>query len=243
MEEQSIRWSADRTHLLRSPELAYKSCLQALEVLAGDHLIVDPLLDEALLQAILALKLKPIFIDFSSTEKLEYDTDLLEDFLSLSSMVNGEDHLIYRKDNRIIRAIVLTHHQGKSSFSERLAFISRRYHLPIIEDFSTTFSMVDLPTGSYGQVSVAKVKMGNQLAGMLLQRMPKFDPLSFRTSVQKKELFEPNEIDLFQEETSDLQPQAFLEEPDYPNRLEILKKHVFLTRTKVTEKLLSLKKP
>src|SRR6056297_1455651 len=99
--------SAKTAHLLGTPEQLYRAALRAVGLRAGEYLILDPLVDETFLDCILESGGQPIFIDFSP-EGRYFDPQLLEDFLSLSTLVNAEDHLIYRKDNQIVRSLVLT---------------------------------------------------------------------------------------------------------------------------------------
>jgi hypothetical protein len=230
------KWSADSIHLLRTPIHTYLSVLKALDTQAGDHLIVDPLIDETFLKVILDQKIKPIFIDFTSSEALAYDIQLLEDFLSLSSMVNEQDLLIYRKDNQVIRGIVLTQHDKEPVPSEQLAFIAKRYHLPLVEDFTYTFSQEKALSSTQAQIAIAKVTAGTADAGLFIQRKPAVDPLALLTSVQNKELHVPKDELVIKESLS--QVEAYHEQANYPNRSGILKKHTFLSRNKVAEKLL-----
>ena len=107
MDIQDLMDTAEATYLFDTTEQLYQTALQAIGLQPEEYILLDPLVEEGLLQAVLAAGARPIFIDFSPAGPY-FDSQLLEDFLSLSSLINADDQLIYRKDEKVVRAIVLT---------------------------------------------------------------------------------------------------------------------------------------
>lgn len=124
-------WPGAELHLLRSSEVMANYLLESLGVRANDYLICDPLLPVFLLEALKAQEIELIFIDLKTIDG-NLDLDLLEDFLSLSTLINEKDELIYRKDNAIIKGIISSTPWRDSKELQRFLFTGQRYYLKTI---------------------------------------------------------------------------------------------------------------
>lgn len=233
MEAQQLLNTAQTAHLLETAEQLYQAALQAIGLQPGEYLILDPFVEEAFLQSALAAGARPIFIDLSP-EGQYLDTQLLEDFLSLSTLVNARDELIYRKDEQVVRALVLTQNNTSHTAIAPIKFIARRYHLPIIEEFTSSFGQQDI--GIHGAVSVAWVQGPTDKVGLLLQRDLPTLPFSLGSHRQKKPLFIPRQAQLLTT-TATLQPLSVKAAPAQ-SRLDILRENIFLSRNKVAQNIL-----
>lgn len=108
-------------------------CLRLLDVRPGDYVIVPNITFVATLNAITYSGAEPILLDIDPGT-WQLDLDLLEDFLGMNTMVNGQDDLVMKRDHRRVRAIMAVHVLGNMCDMDRLLFIARRYHLEVIED-------------------------------------------------------------------------------------------------------------
>ncbi len=174
---QTQRGSLDAS-LLKEAYYAYHYSLGQLGVQANDYVVVSALVDPIIIEVILGHRAAPIFIDIEGKDA-QMDTDVLEHFLSLLTIVNEQDELIYRKDERIIRTIVISHTFGIDAKAEQAAFIANRYNLSILEDFTDKLTSIAEPTtkvGTYGQIAIAKVMTGlkkrNVSAALVISNPP-----------------------------------------------------------------------
>ncbi|GAB5554105.1 MAG: hypothetical protein Sapg2KO_36960 [Saprospiraceae bacterium] len=125
------QWPGSEFHLLRSSNVMANYLLESLSVRANEYLICDPLLPVFLLEALKALKVQLIFIDLKSIDG-SLDLDLLEDFLSLSTLINEKDELVYRKDNAVIKGIISSTPWRDPKELQRFLFTGQRYYLKTI---------------------------------------------------------------------------------------------------------------
>jgi len=233
METIQLIESASAAHLLPNAAQLYQTALQALDLQAGNYLILDPLVDEQLLQAILALGGRPIFIDLSA-DGTWIDPQLLEDFLSLSTLVNANDQLIYRKNEQVIRALLLTQNAIPQTSITQIQFIAQRYQLPLLEEFTRCFGQPDC--GRLGEIAVALISTPTGQAGLLLQRTPRPSPLTFAATTTQRPLFVP---ELALEWQADMLLMAVpASMPNPAQRLATLKEHTFLSRNQIAQKVL-----
>lgn len=229
--------SAKTAHLLGTTKQLYRAALRAVGLQAGEYLILDPLVEETFLQCILESGAQPIFIDFSP-EGRYFDPQLLEDFLSLSTLVNAEDQLIYRKNDQVVRGLVLSQNRTPRTAIDQIKFIAQRYHLPIIEEFTQEFGTKD--KGTQGSISVAQLQSASGPVGLLLQRNLPLSPFSLGTAGQMKPTYIPeNGVPI--KELSDLQPVLPSPVPGV-ERWALLQKHIFLSRNKVAQRILQTEK-
>lgn len=233
METTQLIESASTAHILPNAAQLYQAALQALNLQAGDYLILDPLVDEQLLQAILVLGGRPVFIDLSADDTC-IDPQLLEDFLSLSTLINANDQLVYRKDEQVIRALLLTQNAIPQAVVTQLQFIAQRYHLPLLEEFTHCFGHPDC--GRHGEIAVARVSTPAGQAGLLLQRAPRSSPLTFTTTAAQRPVFVPAAALEWQEDM--LLLTLPIPMPDPVQRLATLKEYTFLTRNQIAQKVL-----
>ena len=232
MDIQGFMDTAEVTCLLDTNAL-YEAALQVIGLQQAEYIILDPLVEESLLQAILTAGARPIFIDYSPEEHY-YDTQLLEDFLSLSTLVNAKDELIYRKDEAVVRAMVLTQNGTPSKVIEQIKFIAQRYHLVIIEEFTKGFD--EQESGKQGTISVAQVQTEEGTAGILLQRPLQTSPLARGLNRSKQIISTPESARIIK---APLQLNAIAPTKQTPEtRLAQLQQHTFLSRNKIAPQLL-----
>lgn len=131
--QQSIaeQWKASDFLALQSATTAADFLLDSLAVEANDYLVCDPLIPTFLLKAIQTRKAKVLFIDLNKVLG-HLDVNLLEDFLSLSTLINEKDELIYRKDNRPIKGIISSTRWQDSQTLKKFLFTAQRYYLKTI---------------------------------------------------------------------------------------------------------------
>lgn len=125
------QWIGAELYFLRSPERMANYLLESLDLKANDYLICDPLVPAFLMEAIKAQKIELIFIDLKAIDG-SLDLDLLEDFLSLSTLINEKDELIYRKDNAPIKGVISNTPWFNQEELQRFLFTAKRYYLKTI---------------------------------------------------------------------------------------------------------------
>lgn len=233
MDIQALMDTAEATYLLDTNKALYETALQAIGLQQAEYIILDPLVEESLLQVILTIGARPIFIDYSA-EGHYFDTQLLEDFLSLSTLVNAEDQLIYRKDEAVVRALVLTQNGIPEQVLEQIKFITQRYHLGIMEEFTRGFDQPE--SGKQGTISVAQVQTQGGPAGLLLQRPLPVSPFTLGLSRPKQTLSMPASARILK---APFQLDALAPTQQTPEtRLTLLQQYTFLSRNKVAPQLL-----
>jgi hypothetical protein len=233
MDIQGLMDTAKATYLFDTTEQLYQTALQAIGLQPEEYILLDPLVEEGLLQAVLAAGARPIFIDFSPAGPY-FDTQLLEDFLSLSTLVNAGDQLIYRKDEQIIRAIVLTQNGIPASILEQIKFIAQRYYLTIIEEFTQRFG--EQESGKQGTISVAQVQVEDKPAGLLLQRPLPVAPFTLGLSKAKQTINMPKSARTLNEVLHLTASPPIKPNPE--TRLAQLQQYTFLSRNKIAPQLL-----
>lgn len=233
MGKYTLLSNSQTAHQLPSAKHLYQAALEAVGLCDGDYLILDPFTDEVFLESILEVGGKPIFIDFAP-EGTHYDPQLLEDFLSLSTFINAHDKLIYRKDEQVIRTLVLNQNKTKRAAIELIKFIAQRYHLPIIEEFTPYFGQDE--KGTDGTISIAQINTATGPAGLMLQRVVSTSLSSLAIEGEKTAPFHPEHGVLI----NDLSGFQALPRPpiDKTQRLSILQDYTFLSRNKVAQQLL-----
>jgi len=171
-------WQLTCTSWYQDEPTVLKSIFEALPITPGDHFILSPLAHQVCIDTLLGLGAKLIFIDLSEKDG-QLDVDILEHFLSLSSILNERNELLYRKDDSPIRGILLTQFADHFGAVEALQFISHRYHLPIVEDFSEALSLVNNKgqySGTLGALNFARIPQGISSEAGILVNIPPSGP-------------------------------------------------------------------
>ena len=149
----------------RESFFAIRMALRAIHVKEGDYLLLSALSHPLVYQAARSLGCQILFIDVNQNNA-QLNLEVLEHFLSLATIVNEKDELIYRKDNACIRAIILDYPLAVYQGAETLVFTAQRYQLKVLEDFS------GLPLkgrhkgkgpGTHGDLSLTRLKYGTIL--------------------------------------------------------------------------------
>lgn len=155
--EQAVSVYTGAGHAIgcRDGAAALHLALKLLEVRAGDYVILPNIASAAAAHAISYTGAAPILLDIHP-QNWQLDLDLLEDFLGLNTMVNGQDDLILKRDGRRVRAIMAVHLLGNMCDMERLLFIARRYHLEVVEDAAEALGSFyrDAHAGVFGRAAV-----------------------------------------------------------------------------------------
>jgi hypothetical protein len=267
------QWSASEVYFLQSPETAFSYLLTALDLQAQDSIICDPLLPPSWLAEFKNRKIQVLFIDLKTVHD-SIDLDLLEDFLSLSTLINEKEELIYRKDQLPIKAI-FNHTAWKNQADlQRFLFIAKRYYLKVVaHTASNDLLNPSAQQSSNGDLIQGAIQVQGQQAEVLLTTKTKSNPLlsGFGRPLQQIEPPQEEEINsavasmappLISSEikplgnmgtikTANYYPSfAQILHPDkktvqtllmtkgfvciepFPERLEDLKSHTFLSRTK-----------
>jgi perosamine synthetase len=99
---------------------------------AGDYVIVPNITFIATANSVKYLGAEPIFID-ADPNTWQMDLDLLESFLSEETILQG-DSLVYKKNKKLIKAIIPVHVQGNIFDMERFLRIAQNFNLFVIED-------------------------------------------------------------------------------------------------------------
>lgn len=121
-------WGKMESYSIQSSEATADFLLQCLSLDAGDYIICDPLVPAYFLKAVKLKNVQVIFIDLSTTLG-NIDLDLLENFLSLSTLINEKDELIYRRDERPIKGIISSTRFNDPKDLQRFLFTAQRYYL------------------------------------------------------------------------------------------------------------------
>lgn len=125
------QWNATETYLLQSASTAFDYLLKALDLQSEDSIICDPLVPPLWLAELQKRKIQVLFIDLQTVNG-NLDLELLEDFLSLSTLINEKDELIYRKNQLPIKAI-FSHTKWENPIDlNRFLFIAKRYYLKVV---------------------------------------------------------------------------------------------------------------
>ena len=117
----------------RESFFAIRMALRAIHVKEGDYLLLSALSHPLVYQAARSLGCQILFIDVNQNNA-QLNLEVLEHFLSLATIVNEKDELIYRKDNACIRAIILDYPLAVYQGAETLVFTAQRYQLKVLED-------------------------------------------------------------------------------------------------------------
>ena len=107
-------------------------CLLLNNIQQGDYVIAPNVTFVASINAIKYTHADPILIDVDR-HTWQMDLDILEDFLSTETEINGK-YSVYKKDGRKIKAIMPVHVLGNMCDMERLLKIAKTYQLIVIED-------------------------------------------------------------------------------------------------------------
>ena len=102
------------------------------DVKPGDYVILPNLTFVASANSIKYLGADPILID-ADPKLWQMDLDLLEEFLQTETEIRGKE-LIYKKDGRVVRAIMPVHILGNICDMDRFMKIVSAYPLAIVED-------------------------------------------------------------------------------------------------------------
>jgi len=116
-----------------SPEAGLHLALRAAGVMPGDYVLVPALCTSELAGALRRAEAVPILIDVHPQDWL-LDLDLLEQFLMGHTLVNDQDTLVMRRDQKPVCALVAVHLNGVPADLNRLRFIAHRFFIPLIED-------------------------------------------------------------------------------------------------------------
>lgn len=146
----ALNWSG---HINAAPGNPREMLIE-LGVEAGDYVVVPNLCPTYWATAATGIGADCILID-NHPDHWQLDLDLLEEFLMNFSMLDERDELILKKDSRIIRAVIVPHLLGGMCDMERLAFIAKRFHLPLAEDITQALgsSWNGKSAGSFGSLN------------------------------------------------------------------------------------------
>lgn len=232
------RWKAPVYRLMDSTALACYEALRAMSVQPGDYFLLSPFAHRELLLALQSLGGIPIFFDLHEDSR-QLDLDLLENFLSLSTIVNERDELIYRKDEAPIRGILLEHHAGGFTDLGTFVFTAQRYHLAILEDFTFSLGLSNEEgqyAGTFGDLSIASLPDGlpGKRAGALVLINPPRPRLGLGTAQtpEPAEVFLRNRpetqagtLDLDLHQALDQLPSLWQESRENTRRIKQLMNH------------------
>ncbi|MEZ5031463.1 MAG: LegC family aminotransferase [Saprospiraceae bacterium] len=107
--------------------------LQLMDVQQGDYVIVPDLTFVASCNAIRYTGADPLLMDIDP-ETWQLDLDLLENFLQEQTIRNQDGTCRFRRDDRIIRAIMPVHVLGNMVDMHRLMALARKHGLAVVED-------------------------------------------------------------------------------------------------------------
>jgi pyridoxal phosphate-dependent aminotransferase EpsN len=146
-------------HYAGVPALALASCTAAIHlgfrllgVKPGDEVVVPTLTFVAGANPILYEGGKPVFID-SEEESWNLDPHLLKDFLKKRA-----------RENRLPRAVSVTHLFGQSANLDAILEICREYQLPLLEDAAEAVGTLyqGRPVGAFGDIGAYSLN-GNKI--------------------------------------------------------------------------------
>ena len=98
-----------------------------------DYVIVPNITFVASLNSIAYTGANPILIDVDS-KTWQMDLDLLEEFLSENSEINKEGKCCFKRDGKVIRAIMPVHVLGNICNMDQLIMIAENFGISIVED-------------------------------------------------------------------------------------------------------------
>lgn len=107
--------------------------LMLAEVERNDYVIVPNLTFVASLNAIAYTGAHPLLIDVDE-KTWQLDLDLLENFLKENTTVTNNNTCVYKKDGKVIKAIMPVHVLGNMVDMDRLVVVAKKYSLTIVED-------------------------------------------------------------------------------------------------------------
>lgn len=164
--------------------------LQLSGVVQNDYVIVPNITFIASLNAIKYTKADPILIDVNK-DNWQMDLELLEQFLMKETkIVNAR--CVYKKNNRVIRAIMPVHVLGNACNIEKLLSIAKKYKLTIVEDATEALGSFHKGKhlGTYGLFGTLSFN-GNKIlttggGGMILTNNPRLAKLAKHLTTQAK---------------------------------------------------------
>ncbi len=120
----------------------------------GDYVIVPNITFIASANSIKYLNANPIFIDVNQDD-WQMDLDLLSDFLEKNTYKKN-NLSYYKKNHKVIRAIMAVHILGNICDMDKLSYISSKYNIKIIEDASESLGSYynGKHSGTFGEIGV-----------------------------------------------------------------------------------------
>ena len=91
---------------------------------------------------------------------MQFDLDLVEEFIENSCETNTKNELCYKKDKRRVSAIIPVHIQGNMCDMNRLISLSKKYSINILEDAAEALgSSYKKSAGTFGTLGCLQVLM------------------------------------------------------------------------------------
>ncbi|MEM6377947.1 MAG: hypothetical protein AAF705_07025 [Bacteroidota bacterium] len=165
-------WGKTESYSIRSPQVTAGFLLQCLALNSGDYIICDPLVPAYFIDALRQKNIQVIFIDLTKAMG-NIDLDLLENFLSLSTLINENDELVYRKDEQVIKAIVTGTRINDPKNLQRFIFTAQRYYLKSLS-FAELNDLLSSQATKYYQADliVSNIQNGGQESHLVIKPEP-----------------------------------------------------------------------